>query len=70
MVDLTAEQARAFFTRQTFAVTEEQVEACTSSGYVLLRYRQVTIGVGVYRARAGTIESMFPKGWMRPNVIV
>ncbi|MEZ4643895.1 MAG: hypothetical protein R3E31_14380 [Chloroflexota bacterium] len=26
-----------------------------------------TIGVGVYRAHAGLVESLYPKGWIRPK---
>ncbi|MCA9973114.1 MAG: methyltransferase domain-containing protein, partial [Anaerolineales bacterium] len=69
-IDLTPPQAAAFFARQDFSLPAAQAAGCSGTGYVLLRYRGYILGVGVYRARQGLLESLYPKGWRRTNVVM
>ncbi len=69
-IEINAEQATSFFTRQTFPVSDDQIHNCTGTGYVILRYKDRTVGVGTFHAKSQSIESSFPKGWVRKNVIV
>ncbi|MCP4356509.1 MAG: methyltransferase domain-containing protein [Chloroflexi bacterium] len=68
MIDLNVEQTVAYINRQEFVMLPEQTHLCTGTGYVLLRYRERPLGIGVYREHKNRVESMFPKGWVRQNV--
>lgn len=68
LVDLDAAQALAFYGRQEFPVSSDQLIDCNSSGFVMARFRGFPIGIGIYRQAKGTLESTFPKGWARPNI--
>jgi NOL1/NOP2/sun family putative RNA methylase len=70
VVDLEPEQAALYFRRGTFALSTAQQTQCAGSGYVLLRYQEQHIGVGLFRQGAQTVESMFPKGWARDSVVL
>ena len=41
-----------------------QLEACTGSGYVLVRYLGFGLGLGHLDTGARRLESLFPKRWM------
>jgi hypothetical protein len=64
------EQASAFFTRQDIGLTTSQQAQGTGTGYVIVRYQGHVIGIGVYRAHRGIVESMFPKNWVQEKVQV
>lgn len=69
-IELTPPQVRAYTCRQDVPVPAEQARRCTGPGYVLMRYKGFTLGVGVYYPHqtggGGKVKSMFPKGWS-PN---
>jgi NOL1/NOP2/sun family putative RNA methylase len=67
IIEITKEQAGAFFTRQTFAVSDAQIENCTGTGYVVLCLQNTAVGISVLHTKSQTIESSFPKGWVRDN---
>lgn len=67
IIEITKEQAAAFFTRRTFAVSDAQIENCTGTGYVVLCLQNTAVGIGVLHTQSQTIESTFPKGWVRDN---
>jgi len=67
-IDLTAEQARAYLQRQTFAVLPGQTTTCTDTGYVVVCYHGYPLGLGVYHTLSGEVESHFPKACVRPDV--
>ena len=69
-IEIDSEQAQAFFTRKNFAVRDEQIMNCTGTGYVILLYQDTAVGVATLHTKSQTIESNFPKGWVRENVIV
>lgn len=68
VVELSPGQASAYLARQDASLAAEQVADCQGTGYVLVRYQGIPLGVGVYRARQGVLESLFPKGWAREGV--
>lgn len=70
VVDLLPEQAAAYLARRDTPVASEQVLRCVGTGYVIVRYQGLPLGIGVYRARQGLLESLFPKGWARNSVIM
>ncbi len=67
VVEVTASQVEAYVRREEISLTREQAYACSGGGYVILRYRDVTVGMGLFRPTpgGGTVASLFPKGWMR-----
>jgi 16S rRNA (cytosine1407-C5)-methyltransferase len=67
-IDLTAEQARAYLQRQTFAVLPGQTTTCTDTGYVVVCYHGYPLGLGIFHTLSGEVESHFPKAWVRPDV--
>ena len=69
-IEINSEQAMSYFTRKTFPVSDEQIANCTSTGYVILNYKETAVGVGTFHAKSQSIESSFPKGWVRKNVII
>ncbi len=70
VIDLEPEQVQAFMARQDFDVCDAQLETVTGVGYAILRYKDFVVGMGVYRAHLGLVESLFPKGWARKTVLV
>ncbi len=68
VVDLLPEQAAAYLARRDTPIASEQVLQGVGTGYVIVRYQGLPLGVGVYRARQGLLESLFPKGWARSEV--
>jgi NOL1/NOP2/fmu family ribosome biogenesis protein len=61
-----AEQAEAYLTQQDFTVADKQLRQCTGRGYVLIRHREWTLGVGFLKGtESGAVESMFPGGFAR-----
>jgi 16S rRNA C967 or C1407 C5-methylase (RsmB/RsmF family)/NOL1/NOP2/fmu family ribosome biogenesis protein len=69
VIDLEPEQAGAFMNREDFGITAVQSSHTTGTGYVILRYHSFPLGVGVHRPAQGKVESLYPKGWARKNVI-
>jgi NOL1/NOP2/fmu family ribosome biogenesis protein len=67
-VEITSEQAASFFSRQTFPVTDAQIENCTGTGYVIILFQETAVGIGTLHTKSQTIESNFPKGWVRENL--
>jgi len=67
IIDAEAAQAEAFLTRRDFWARPEQLDRCTGKGYVLVRYREHTLGVGFLfpEAEGGRVESLVPKAWAR-----
>jgi NOL1/NOP2/sun family putative RNA methylase len=70
-IEMDAAQYGAYVERREFSVSAAQAGRCdrSATGYVLVRYRGFTLGVGMFRPSpegAGTVESLFPKGWA-PN---
>lgn len=58
--------ADAFLSRVEHPLCAERAARCTSRGYVLAQYREMTLGVGFYQPsehEGGTLRSMFPKAW-------
>lgn len=70
VLDLTAVQAYAFFQRQEFSITNEQAKGVTGNGYLMLRYKGIFVGQGVFYSSGNRVESHFPKAWVRQNLIV
>ncbi len=60
-IDLTTTQRDAYLRREELTPPPRQTGDC-GLGQVLLRYRGVTLGVGVLH-RSGTLESLFPRKW-------
>ena len=69
VVDLDAAQAQTYLARQDFGLLAQQAATCDGTGYVLVRYQGMPLGIGVYRVRQGFLESLFPKGWARIAVV-
>lgn len=67
-IELTAEQARAYLQRQTFAVLPGQTTTCTDTGYVVVCYHGYPLGLGIFHTLSGEVESHFPKACVRPDV--
>jgi NOL1/NOP2/sun family putative RNA methylase len=61
VIDLDHDQMDAFFHRAPVNLRHDQVGACDSDGYVLVRCEQVVAGVGRWRREQATIESLYPK---------
>jgi NOL1/NOP2/fmu family ribosome biogenesis protein len=69
LIDLDKEQLMAYYGREEFPVSADQMTECSEgSGYVMVRFQGFPIGIGVYRQTKGTLESAFPKGWSRLNI--
>jgi NOL1/NOP2/fmu family ribosome biogenesis protein len=64
VVELTRSQIGPYLARAELALAPAQLEACTGSGYVLLRYLGFGLGLGYLDIGARRLESLFPKRWM------
>lgn len=67
VVELEADELRAYLARRDQELPAARTESCTSGGYVLVRHRGACFGVGWLRpAPAGdrpSLRSLFPKRW-------
>ncbi|WP_168210345.1 hypothetical protein [Persicimonas caeni] len=63
VVALEQSQADQFLSREPFELSAAQAQMCTDTGYVLVRIEDVFMGVGLYRAEKGTVQSLLPKAW-------
>ena len=58
-------QVRAYVRRDDFAVSEDQQDELTGTGYVLVAHDNLILGVGLYLDANRTVKSMFPKVLVR-----
>ncbi|WP_290637387.1 RsmB/NOP family class I SAM-dependent RNA methyltransferase [Aquisalimonas sp.] len=70
VITLDTAQTRRYLERHPIqALSTEQLAACTSAGYVVLRYRGYTLGLGqlIFDRETGVahVESLMPKAWSR-----
>lgn len=67
IIELSQTQLETYFRRGSITLQTNQTAACTDYGYVLLRYREFGLGVGMYQpARNGLppqVQSLYPKAW-------
>ena len=70
IVDLQPAQVQMLMGRQDFEIAADQTQNVMGTGYVILRYQGFVVGLGVYREHLNLIESLYPKGWSRDNVLV
>ena len=68
IIDVEGEQAATYLARRDMLLSASQQKQCSSTGYVLIRYRGYVIGMGVYRAHLGLVESLFPKSWVQTKM--
>ena len=61
LVSLNTEQASQYLSRRTVRIDGAQAGDCDGGGYVLMRYREAILGVGLYREETRAVESCFPK---------
>lgn len=54
-------QAQAYVHRDAFSISEDQEEELDGTGYVLVVYGGMTLGVGLYLHAHRLVKSMFPK---------
>ena len=66
VIDVSQSQLRNYLARRSFDLKKDQVNACDgSSGYVLVRFKNVVMGVGYYDKSEGAVASLFPKSMAR-----
>jgi NOL1/NOP2/sun family putative RNA methylase len=61
VINASHAQLRAFLSRKPFTLQKEQVRSCDGSGYVLVRYQNAILGVGLYEQNQSVVASLFPK---------
>ena len=59
-IELSVDQLRAYMARRDFPATDDQIQGVTG-GYIMVRYRGLTMGLGCLHAARGAIESLYPK---------
>ncbi len=68
VVELDEGQLEGYLARDALELRVEQVDRCTGPGFVIVTFRGIPLGTGLYRhrpVRRHVLESLFPKGWMR-----
>ena len=65
VVALDTDKLRAYLDRREVRLTAAEAAWCEGFGYVLVRHRGHTYGVGLFRPEGagGRVESLFPKTW-------
>jgi NOL1/NOP2/sun family putative RNA methylase len=65
VIEVDLGQAQAYLHRQVINVSLDQAWRCPGSGFVLIRHRGFTLGVGMLEpdSTGGQVGSLFPKGW-------
>lgn len=61
-IELEYPQAAAYLARRAFRVAGDQAQAA-DDGYVVLRHRGHTLGIGLYKKATGGVASLYPKHW-------
>ncbi len=66
-IPLTPEQIYPFLTRQDIRLTPAQTTHCTGQGYVIARFANHPLGIGIYlppaNGQPALLRSLFPKAW-------
>jgi NOL1/NOP2/fmu family ribosome biogenesis protein len=63
VVELTTPQLVPYLARMDVALDRGQDDDCSGEGYVIVRHRGHVLGLGLYRAVAGRLESLVPRRW-------
>jgi len=67
VVELKAPQLPAFLSREDIRVSPEQRVRCAQTGYVVVKYNDIAIGLGLLFVRQETVEwvmrSLYPRYW-------
>ena len=61
VIDTSFNQLQAYLARKPFTLQKDQARACDGSGYVLVGYQNVVLGVGFYEQNDNVIASLLPK---------
>ncbi len=68
VVNLSTAQVQKYYRREVFEIEREQMKNCTGRGYVIVRFRGLTLGSGfLLQAGDGTnvrLKSLVPKAWV------
>lgn len=67
VMDVTRAEADAYLARKPFYPTESTASRCDEQGYVVVRFEEISLGVGFYRTERvdrPMVDSHFPKAWM------
>ncbi len=60
-VELTELQRDAYLLQQDFVISEGQAKCCKSTGYILVHYQGVYLGVAIFFENGLRVRSLFPK---------
>jgi len=66
VVRLNRAQTDAFLSRETIALSDDEIKRCDGQGYVVVTHEGIVMGLGFLRfpAEGGAeLESYFPKSW-------
>ena len=68
VISLTRDQAEAYVRRTGFSVPADQAVHCTGKGYVIVRHRDLLLGLGFYDGERtpGVLRSLYPRAWALP----
>ena len=61
LIDVSSDQLQAYLARKPFTLNKDQDRSCSSSGYVLVRYQNAVLGIGLYEQNQNFVASLFPK---------
>jgi NOL1/NOP2/fmu family ribosome biogenesis protein len=65
VIEVTEEQLDAYLSRRPFFPTPGQLTEDASTGYVVLTFEGITVGLGLFYTatdeRGGKVESLYPK---------
>ncbi|HFQ93300.1 MAG TPA: RsmB/NOP family class I SAM-dependent RNA methyltransferase [Anaerolineae bacterium] len=64
-MEVTAVQLTAYLARRSFTAVPEQTANCTGTGFIIIRYQGIDVGMALYRREIEEVESLYPKGWAR-----
>ena len=67
-IELTRSEADSYMKRETFDIEDRrQLERCESPGYVIVKYENTPIGVGMlkYDDISAYLCSLYPKNWKK-----
>ncbi len=60
-IELSREQRDAYLTREDIALTDSQREQCGDTGYVMVSYAGIGLGLALYLSYRNQCQSLFPK---------
>ncbi len=72
IINVSKKMLESYLMSREFEVSLDNMESCNEKGYVIVRYRNISCGIGFLERQSygkWLVRSLFPKGWRKANTL-